>query len=108
MIWWKIYGTIDTIGSESLTRTSAQPENHHDGTCQCPYREHPCLQPRGTFPDDEQEKPESAEIKRSTGIGVIIKPIKIKNTGKSFKSFIFTQYIVFQCVVVKDFERDPS
>ena len=41
-------------------------------------RQHPCLQPRGTFPDDEQEKPESAEIKRSTGIGVIIKPIKIK------------------------------
>ena len=71
----KIYGTIDTIGSESLTRTSAQPENYHDGTCQCPYREHPCLQPCGTFPDDEQEKPESAEIKRSTGIGVIIKPI---------------------------------
>ena len=29
----------------------------YDGTCQCPYREHPCLQPCGTFPDDEQEKP---------------------------------------------------
>lgn len=26
MIWWKIYGTIDTIGSESFTRTTAQPE----------------------------------------------------------------------------------
>jgi len=34
-----------------------------------------CWMPCGTFPVDEQEKSEFAEIKRSTGVGVIIKPI---------------------------------
>jgi len=40
-----------------------------------PYREHPFKQPMATFLNDEQESREPAEIKRSTGIGVIIKPI---------------------------------
>lgn len=59
--WWKIYGKIiDTDYRFRISTTfhlrqerPAQIGNHHDGTRQCLYREHPCpaySHAAGTFP----------------------------------------------------------